>query len=302
MTAQVTWDTFIPRPSEGPRIIHLSKQEADGVWGVCTVRLDAEIIVRDFGKLPGGGTTCDRLMENGRPLDGWTMDPEDRELQYWSHNTRGYEKRIRYDGTIIETIYTHRKDEELAQAVTAEIIGDELVFTTTEGKKYGIRIVPAHRSSMVNYIYEAYDQTFYTEHLLIHALNHGKTLAEVRDLMHTSKPWSLQCYEPFTRDHETGELIPSKVFDDMMDFAHSVGIIPKVRFDVRPYQPFVYPAMQHKYCIRYKHKTCDRKKNTGGCICCHQFVGDPEQKVDAKDMYNHKKSKKVPERYAEVCA
>lgn len=305
MTAQVTWDTFIPRPSEGPRIIHLSKQEEDGVWDYCTVRQDAEIIVRDLGKLPGGGTTCDRLMENGTFIDEAKMDPEDRELHYWSHNTRGYHKRIRYDGTIIEQIVLHRNGwkGEYVEVVSAEIIGDELVFTTTGGKQYGIRIVPAHRSSMVNYIgSEAYDPTFYTEHLLIHSLNHGKTIEDVREFMHLSKPWALHCFEPFTRDHETGEVIPSYVFDYMMDFAHSVGIIPKVKYDVRPYRPFVYPAVQRKYCIRHHHKTCTNKDKHAGCICCNQFVGDPEQKVDAKDMYDHKRTKKVPKRYAEVCA
>ena len=298
MTAQVTWDTFVPRPSEGPRIIHLHDI---GPYEACTTAQDAEIIVRDIGKMPGGGTTCDRLMDCGKVVSSDTMDPTIRELHYWSHNTRGYEKVIRYDGTIIDyaEVRTTRHDYQRIPVIGARIEGQELILET-EGKDYGLEFREAKLGTMCNFIDEPYDPSFFTEHLFIHSLNHGKTPQDIRRyISNASMPWSLQCFKPWTHDNETGEIIPNPRYDRMLEFAKSVGIIPKVRYDVQPYRPWVLPSVQWKYCIR--KKICGKSKID--CGTCHQFIGDPEQKVEAKDCYNYDgKKSKVPKRYAEAVA
>ena len=302
MTAQVTWDTFIPRPSMGKRTVHLNQHE-DAPYEYCTVRQDAEVIVRDIGKLPAGGSTCDRLMDEGRPhpTDMYEMDPDTRELHYWSHNTRGYYKQIQYDGTVTDYFIHHanKRYGEYIKITDARIEGDELVFVT-ERADYCIPIIEGGDGSMVNYIdSEPYDPAYYTEHLLIHALNHGKTPRDIERFTSIAHCVNLGLYDPFVRDHATGELVPSDTFNDIAEFAASVGIRPKFSQDVQPYRPNVYPVAEWKYCHRRLAKICDKKKDR--CICCDQFFSRPEYKIDPKDLAIER-PKKIPKKYAEVVA
>ena len=302
MTAQVTWDTFVARPPAGRRTIHL-KYDEDAPYEYCTVRQDAEVIVRDIGKLPAGGSTCDRLMDMGRPdkTDMWKMDPNTRELHYWSHNTRGYYKQITYDGIVTDYFIRHRgrNNGEYLKITEARIEGDELVFVT-EKVDYCIPIIKGGNGSMVNYIdSEPYDPTQYTEHLLIHALTHGKTPQDLQEFMGMGHCVYIGDYDPFTRDYTTGELVPSPSFNAIAQLAEDVGIRPAFSQDVLPYRPNIYPVAEWKYCLRRLKKICSKKKDE--CICCHQFFTRPDIEINPKDLATDR-PKKLPKKYAEVCA
>lgn len=298
MTAQVTWDTFIPRAPMGKRTVHL-KYDEDAPYEYCTVRQDAEVIVRDIGKYPAGGSTCDRLMDMGKPhkSDLCLMDPDTRELHYWSHNTRGYYKEILYDGTVTDYFIHHanKGHGEYIEITDARIEGDELVFVT-EKADYCIPIIAGGNGSMVNYIdSKPYDPAYYTEHLMIHALNHGKTPQDIKRFMSLGHCVCLDLYDPFTRDHRTGELVPSPSFNMIADFANEVGIRPKFSQDVQPYRPNIYPVAEWKYCYQRLKKICDKKKDQ--CICCHRFFSRPEIEIDPKDLAIDR-PKKLPKKYA----
>lgn len=284
----------------GKRTVHLEQHE-DAPYEYCTVRQDAEVIVRDIGKLPAGGSTCDRLMDMGRldPTDMCKMDPERRELHYWSHNTRGYYKQIQYDGTVTDYFIHHLNNRygEYIEITDARIEGNELVFVT-EKADYCIPIIAGGNGSMVNYIdSEPYDPAYYTEHLMIHALNHGKTPQDLQRFMSIGHCVNLGLYHPFMRDRATGELVPSDTFNEIAEFAASVGIRPKFSQDVQPYRPNIYPVAEWKYCHRRLAKICDKKKDR--CICCDQFFSRPEYKIDPKDLAIER-PKKIPKKYAEA--
>ena len=302
MTTQVTWDTFIPRPKiEIPkRLIHL---EDVGPWEYCTTRQDAEVIVRDLGRMPQGGTTHDRLMDMGRPdpNDAAHMNPNDRVLEYWSHNTRGYHKIIEYDGTVTDWI-TVRKGERgwdcASYLITgARIEGDELILDT-EKAEYGLMMREAVDGSMVNFYREEYDPEAHTEHLMIYALSHGRTPQEIRRFMGVTAPVELCLFSAYTRG-ENGKIVPSKSFDAMMDLAHGLGLRPKVSQDVHPYRPWILPNKVRKYCQRRILGICeDGKKND--CIPgCSRFYANPDVRIDPKDLWDAKPAKKVPARYCE---
>lgn len=302
MSTQVTWDTFIARPpTMERRVIHLKNEYP---WEYCTTRQDAEVIVRDIGKMPQGGATYDRLMEGGTPIpdNASLWDPDDKELHYWSHNTRGYTKRIRYDGTIYDEIVVRKKGGKgwacnTYKIIGARIEGDELILET-EKADYAIEIRPAHKDSMCNYIDAGFDPEHYTEHLLIYALAHGKTPLDIRRFIGVSQPIHLSMFDPFTRI-PGGKMVPSKSFNVMMDFAHELGLRPKVSQDVQPYRAYVVPVAYRRYCQRRALGICDKSKNASDCVGCHQFYSSPDMVIAPKDAYDYKGRKKDPG-YCEV--
>ena len=302
MTTQVTWDTFTPRPriEVAKRMIHL---EDVGPWEYCTTRQDAEVIVRDIGRMPQGGTTHDRLMDNGRPdpNDACHMNPNDRVLEYWSHNTRGYHKIIEYDGTVTDWITVHKGPKgwecESYLITDARIDGDELVFET-EKADYGLRMVDAKNGSMVNFYREEFDPEVHTEHLMIYALSHGKTPKDIRRFMGVSAPVELCLYSAYTRG-EHGKLVPSKSFDAMMDLAHELGLRPKVSQDVHPYRPWILPIKVRKYCQRRILGICEDGKKNDCVPGCSRFFAAPDIMIDPKDRWDAKSTKKIPKRYCE---
>lgn len=300
MAVQMTWDQFTPKEPMR-RHHHLV---TDGVWDYCTVMKDAETIIRDLGRLPRGGCTCDRLMESGapNPLRADLMNPEDRELHYWSHNTRGYLKRIRFDGTVTDWLIIHRKGGphgwscERHQITGARIQGDELVFET-EKADYGMEIRPARHGSMCNFISEPYDPATYTEHLMIHALGMGRSPAEIRRFMDVRRPVCLSYYHPFTRNAE-GEMVPSETYDEIMGFAKALGVIPKVSFDVQPYRPWIKPIARRRYCNIRRIGACKVSDN-GGCVGCDRFYSTPDTVIAPNDRYDAKNRPKMAIPYEE---
>ena len=302
MSTQVTWDTFTPRPriEQPKRFIHL---EDVGPWEYCTTRQDAEVIVRDIGRMPQGGTTHDRLMDMGRPdpHDACHMNPQDRILHYWSHNTRGYSKHIEYDGTVTDWITVRRGAKGYdcdSYLITGARIEDDELILETDKAEYGLKMREAVNGSMCNYCGQEYDPEAHTEHLMIYALSHGKTPQDIRRFMGVSMPVSLAMFTPWVRG-KGGELVPSKSFDAMMDLAHELGLRPKVSQDVRPYRPWIMPIKVRKYCQRRILGTCEEGKKNDYCVGCSRFYANPDIAIDPKDRWDAKSAKKVPARYCE---
>lgn len=298
---QMTFDTMTLRERTGKRRVRLPHDRAE-VWYYTMTKHDAEIIIRDLGKLPQGGSTCDRLLESGRPITECLMDPQDRELHYWNHNASGITKRIRYDGEIIDEISIHKRGcrGENCKIISARIEGAHLIVET-EATEYEIRITDDPKHDIGNFIDEPYNPAFYTEHLLIHALNHGKTPQEIRQYADYHCV-NIYMYSPWTRDYSTGELAPNTSFDEIRELAISTGVVPMFRYDVIPYWPNICPVAKSKYCQRRALGLCKVKDRTQ-CVGCWRFFSRPEIEIDPKDIDRPKAgNKRTPARCAEADA
>lgn len=254
-------------------------------------RTDAEILVRDFGQLPHGGSLSDRLMRctSPRSKDGSV-------LHWWPHVSGSFGKRIFPDGSVIDEVSTGETFGAIrTHTVTAYcIVGDRLEIDTEDGEFY-CDILPDEEARKTGAYMNDFSPDVIREHLGILALSKGVPVPEVAEVLEGPEALSMCSryhygYDPL-HVHDSEE-------DPIFKLADRLGVIPRLPYGPPSLQPEVYPIKRAAYCNNAKG--CEQKKESGGCICCPRFLWN-RKTISDKDWDSKSVKDRIPEKYRAYC-